>query len=108
MCRLLGGVAKCKLCGRPGRGGVITLRTKADKGGGEGELIDFFADVLYGWSLSTFGIGAKTLGWIKTFLSGRSQSVQINDAYSSCSAVVKGVAQSNILGPLLLTVAPLA
>ena len=54
MRRLLsgGGVAKYKLCGRPGRG-VITLRTKADSGGGEGgELIDFFADVLYGWSLS--------------------------------------------------------
>ena len=33
-------------------GGVIALRTKADKGGEEGGINGFFADVLYGWSLS--------------------------------------------------------
>ena len=50
---------------------------------------------------STFGIGAKTLGWIKAILLGQSQSVRINGAYSSCSAVASGVVQDGVLGPLL-------
>ena len=47
-----GGVTKYKLCGRPGREGYYF----ADQSGqrGEGELIDFVADVVYGWSLSHY------------------------------------------------------
>ena len=44
-----GGVAKYKLCGRPGRGGLLLCRPKRTRGGG-GKLIDFFVDILYGWS----------------------------------------------------------
>ena len=51
--------------------------------------------------LDTFGIGAKILGWIKVFLSGRFQLVLINGAYSSCSAVARGVVQGSVLEPLL-------
>ena len=43
-----GGVAKFKLCRRPGRGGYYFADQSGQ--GGRGELIDFFADVLYGWS----------------------------------------------------------
>jgi hypothetical protein len=53
--------------------------------------------------LAGYGICLQTLNWIKTFLSDRTQFVQINDKRSTKSAVCSGVIQGSVIGPLLFT-----
>ena len=48
-----------------------------------------------------FGITGSALSWLKSFLSGRSQSVKIGDSLSSSLTVLFGVPQGSIPGPLL-------
>ena len=48
-----------------------------------------------------FGIGGKLLKLINNYLSGRVQSVKVNNTVSSPLRVTSGVLQGSILGPLL-------
>ena len=48
-----------------------------------------------------YGIRGKTLQWIKSFLSNRSQKVILDGITSDTAAVTSGVPQGTVLGPLL-------
>ena len=58
-------------------------------------------DVLIKILRSKYHISGNALAWIKSFLSGRSQSVKIGDTISGTLSVLYGVPQGSILGPLL-------
>ena len=51
--------------------------------------------------LQTYGITGDLLGWIRSFLSSRTQSVKIFDALSSVIAVRSGLPRGFVLGPIL-------
>ena len=48
-----------------------------------------------------FNIKGSALAWLKSFLTGRRQSVKIGDSFSFSLPVSFGVPQGSILGPLL-------
>ena len=50
-----------------------------------------------------FGLRDNVLNWFKTYLEDRTQSVKINDIYSSEVSLPFGVPQGSVLGPLLYT-----
>lgn len=52
-------------------------------------------------TLEDYGFVGNTLDWFRSFLTGRSQCVQIEDSMSSFTAVTVGVPQGTILGPIL-------
>ena len=58
---------------------------------------------------AAFGIESAALEWIRLFLTGRTQQIAYNDERSTTSAVLYGVPQGSVLGPLLyvLYTAPL-
>ena len=51
--------------------------------------------------LHSFGLNAKLVSWIQTFLSNRQQRVCIGDSVSSPLPVLSGVPQGSIIGPFL-------
>ena len=51
--------------------------------------------------LYAYGFGKEALRLIKYFLSDRWQRTKINTSYSSWSALLRGVPQGSVLGPLL-------
>ena len=51
--------------------------------------------------LHVYGFGKEALRLIKSYLSDRRQRTKINTSYSSWAALLKGVPQGSVLGPLL-------
>ena len=53
------------------------------------------------YKLSSYGVKGNTLGWIGSFLSGRSQKVVLEGKSSSSVPVLSGVPQGSVLSPIL-------
>ena len=51
--------------------------------------------------LASYGIQGEVLGWIKAFLCDRRQRVAVRGAFSDWLAVLSGIPQGSVLGPLL-------
>ena len=54
--------------------------------------------------LSAYGLSDEALAYIFSYLSGRKQSVKINNCYSIFQLILPGVPQGSILGPLLFNI----
>ena len=54
--------------------------------------------------LALYGFDDNFVGWIRSYLSGRSQCVVIEGCLSKLLTVDTGVPQGSILGPLLYTI----
>ena len=54
--------------------------------------------------LRAYGFDKKSLRLIQSYLSDRWQRIKINTSYSSWSALLVGVPQASVLGPLLFNV----
>ena len=55
-------------------------------------------------NLKSAGVGGTPMKWLKSYMSGRSQSVIWNGTKSGSHPLTHGVAQGSILGPLLFLV----
>ena len=51
--------------------------------------------------LGKYGVSHNALCWFRSYLQGRTQRVQFNDALSSFQTITRGVPQGSNLGPLL-------
>ena len=51
--------------------------------------------------IEKYGITGSILGWISSFLSNRTQCVNINQTYSKKAEVSSGIPQGSVLGPIL-------
>jgi hypothetical protein len=53
--------------------------------------------------IGDFGVGGAVLGWIGSYLEGRTQFVKVGEAASGMVEVAQGVPQGSVLGPMLFT-----
>ena len=51
--------------------------------------------------INSYGITGDLYGWIKSFLSNRTQAVKLDGCLSSVIAILSGVPQGSVLGPIL-------
>ena len=54
--------------------------------------------------LRSYGIEGKLLAWIKEYLKDRTQIVRVNGELSRIAAVISGIPQGTVLGPLLFVI----
>ena len=54
--------------------------------------------------LRSYGINDELIEWIKSFLSYRTQCVKVNQKVSDSKAVLSGIPQGSVLGPLLFVI----
>ena len=54
--------------------------------------------------LTVYGFCKKSVNWFRTFLTGRSQQVKINNTLSTSRALVSGVPQGGILSPIIFVI----
>ena len=56
------------------------------------------------YKLSSYGVKGNTLGWIGSFLSGRSQKVVLEGQSSSSVPLLSSAPQGSVLGPVLFLI----
>jgi len=54
--------------------------------------------------LHSYGIHKNLIGWIECFLAIRKQRVRVKETFSNSAAIISGIPQGSILGPLLFII----
>jgi len=60
-------------------------------------------DVLISRLMNQFGVDGGASGWLRSYLTDRSQCVKLGEHSSATTRCVSGVPQGSVLGPLLFT-----
>jgi len=58
-------------------------------------------DILLRWLQTTYGLGGVVMDWFRSYLNGRTKYARSSTTSSSPSAVLYGVPQGPVLGPIL-------